>query len=220
MSAAVSMTPAEAFYTEELRELAAGDLRTPPPDSPVLFYGSSSIRLWDTLAEDFPEMAVLNRGFGGSTLADCVEFANVLVVPYAPRNILFYAGDNDLDQGATPQQVADSFKALVSIIRGALGDVPVTFLAIKPSPSRWSNLANIVEANRLVEEFIHQEKGLYFLDVFSAMLTSDGQPCNELFLEDGLHLNRAGYDLWTQLLLAQNAKLEAKKPRARRKPMT
>ncbi len=210
------MTPAEAYYTEELRELAAGDLRTPPPDSPVLFYGSSSIRLWETLAEDFPDMAVLNRGFGGSTLADCVEFASLLVVPYAPQNILFYAGDNDLDQGATPQKVLDSFKALVSIIRNALGDVPVTFLAIKPSPSRWSNLADIVEANRLVEEFIHQEKGLYFLDVFSPMLTADGQPRNELFLEDGLHLNRAGYDLWTHLLRAQNAKLEAKKPRRKR----
>lgn len=211
------MTPAEEIYAEELRALAAEDLLSPPPASPVLFYGSSSIRLWETLAEDFPRMAVLNRGFGGSTLADCVEFADLLVVPYAPRTILFYAGDNDLDQGATPRQVLDRFKELVRIVRGSLGEVPVTFVAIKPSPSRWSNVAAIMETNNLVREFIGQEKGLHFIDVFPAMLTAEGEPREDLYLEDGLHLNRAGYKLWTRLLLEQD-EIWGTKTRRKRKP--
>lgn len=162
----------------------------------VLFVGSSSIRLWESLGDDFPGVAVINRGFGGSRVRDSTYYADRIVTPYQPRAIVFYAGDNDLQEGRTPRQVRDDFVAFVERVRETLPQVPIAFIAIKPSPSRVALLPQVREANALVREYAAKEEGIDFLDVYLPMLDGKGQPREELFLDDHLHMNRSGYAIW------------------------
>ena len=162
----------------------------------VLFVGSSSIRLWDSMAGDFPGMATINRGFGGSRVRDSTYYADRIVVPYQPGAIVFYAGDNDLFEGRTPQQVRDDFVAFVEKVRETMPDTPIGFVSIKPSPSRATLLPQMREANALVREYAEQAPGVDYLDVFLPMLDAQGQPREELFVADGLHMNASGYAIW------------------------
>ena len=191
-------------FADELRAFAAADLAAPPPPGVILFYGSSSIRLWSSLAADFAGWSVLNRGFGGSTIGDCVYHFFSFVAPYEPSRIVFYAGDNDLDQGATPEQVRDRFAELLDRIRKHCGAVPVAFLAIKQSPARWGNATKIRRANALVAEYIasrNQDETTLFLDVSTPMLRPDNLPDLTCYDPDQLHLSARGYALWRQLLI-------------------
>lgn len=162
----------------------------------VVFVGSSSIRLWDGLGEDFPGTAVINRGFGGSRVRDSTYYADRIVTPYHPSAIVFYAGDNDLYEGRTPVQVRDDFVAFVAKVRRTLPDVPVAFIAIKPSPSRAALLPKVRQANVLVREYAGAAAHVDYLDVYLPMLDGQGQPREELFLDDQLHMNRSGYAIW------------------------
>jgi lysophospholipase L1-like esterase len=189
-------------FAEELRALVRAEERTPPPRQAVLFYGSSSIRLWDTLAEDFPNLPVVNHGFGGSTLADCLFEIQRLVLPIQPRAVVLYAGDNDLDQGASPEHLLSLFHVFTDSLRQQLGAIPLVFISVKPSPSRFWNIANIRHANRLIKEAVDASRDTYFLDIFHLMLNGSERPRPELFTEDGLHMNRDGYVLWTSAVRA------------------
>ncbi|MBN2090422.1 hypothetical protein JW964_12485 [candidate division KSB1 bacterium] len=172
------------------------------PDSlDVLFVGSSSIRLWSTLSTDFKAVKVLNRGFGGSCMADLVHFAHRIILPYRPKKIVIYSGDNDINAGKTPEQVCDDFKNLVKIIQNSLPTTRVALIAIKPSFSRWEKVELMRQANNLMKEFIVNDSRLSFIDTFSHTLGADGMPKPELFREDGLHLNDNGYRLWTELVM-------------------
>lgn len=162
----------------------------------VVFVGSSSIRLWSTLSEDFPGVATINRGFGGSRVRDTTYYADRIVTPYHPRAVVFYAGDNDLYEGRTPDQVRDDFAAFVQAVRKSEPDVRIAFVAIKPSPSRASLLPSIREANSLVRQYAQTQEGIDYLDVFLPMLDAQGQPREELFVEDQLHMNSSGYAIW------------------------
>ncbi len=166
---------------------------------PPVFYGSSSIRLWDTLAEDF-DPRVLNLGFGGSTLEACDYFFARLVPPVNPRSLLLYAGDNDLGDGRSVEQVLSNFRSLASKVAATLGGVPFGFVSVKPSPARYPILDRIRRLNDQVRQEIESSPSGYFIDVFPAMLGQSGKPRAEFFLEDGLHLNREGYRLWGRLL--------------------
>jgi lysophospholipase L1-like esterase len=161
--------------------------------------GSSSIRLWD-LGRSFPNLPVLNRGFGGSQIADAVKHADLLVIRHKPRTVVFYAGDNDLAAGKTPQQVTDDFKAFVARIHAALPDTRVAFIAIKPSILRWGNIAQVRKANALIREYCDADDRLGFVDVDGPMLGWDGKPRKDLLIQDGLHLSPKGYVLWTALV--------------------
>ena len=163
------------------------------------FYGSSSIRLWDTLAEDF-DPSVLNLGFGGSTLEACDYFFARIVPPVKPASLLLYAGDNDLGDGRSEEQVLGWFRSLADKVRLSLGPIPFGFLSVKPSPARVSILDRIIRLNDMVRRDIESRQAGYFVDVLPAMLDSSGRPRAELFLADGLHLNREGYRLWGKLL--------------------
>lgn len=187
-------------FETEIRAFEAADRKHPPPADAVLFIGSSSIRLWDTLAKDFPDVPVINRGFGGSQIADSTRYADRIVIPYHPRRIVLYAGDNDIAAGKSPQQVRDDFRAFVEKVRASLTDVPISFISIKPSLARWPLVDKIREANRLVEQCTREQKGLEYIDVFTPMLGPDGKPRPELFRNDGLHMNRNGYQLWTSVI--------------------
>jgi lysophospholipase L1-like esterase len=166
---------------------------------PPVFYGSSSIRLWDTLAEDF-DPRVLNLGFGGSTLEACDYFFARLVPPLNPRSLLLYAGDNDLGDGRSVEQVLDQFRSLANKVAASLGSIPFGFVSVKPSPARYPIIDRIRRLNDGVRREIESRPSSYYVDVFPAMLDESGKPRAGLFLEDGLHLNRNGYRLWARLL--------------------
>lgn len=193
------------WYEPEVRALEARLRASPPPERPVVFYGSSSVRLWETLAADFPDLPVLNLGFGGSTLAACAHFFARLVPPCRPRSIVFYAGDNDLGDGLPPEHVLRSLQWLRAQVQAALPEARFVFLAIKPSPARWGIRERIDSANRLVRAELAGWPAASFLDIAPAMLGPDGLPRAELFAEDGLHLSPAGYRLWKNLLDAARA---------------
>jgi len=175
------------------------DKEKPPPKNAILFAGSSSIRLWD-VAKSFPGMDVINRGFGGSEIADSVHFADRIIVNHKPRMVVLYAGDNDLANGKTPEQVLADFKAFVKAVHAALPKTRIAFISIKPSIRRWNLIDNIRKANSLIEGCCKKDERLLYIDVVKPMLGDDGKPRPGLFTADGLHMNAKGYELWTSLL--------------------
>lgn len=166
---------------------------------PPVFYGSSSIRLWDTLAQDF-DPRVLNLGFGGSTLEACDYFFARLVPPVHPRSLLLYAGDNDLGDGRSVEQILESFRSLADKLALSVGEIPFGFVSVKPSPARYSIIDRIRRLNDLIRRDIEARPSGYYVDIFPAMLDQAGKPRAEFFQPDGLHLNRDGYRLWSRLL--------------------
>ena len=193
---AIAKDADHAKWETDIQAFEASDKANPPPAHAVLFIGSSSIRMWTSLATDFPNYRVINRGFGGSDLDDSTAFADRIVKPYHPVAIVLYAGDNDLQGGDTPEQVRDDFAAFVAKVRQDQPQLPIAFISIKPSVARENLLPKIEQANKLVRDWSMQQKGVAFLDVAPAMLDRNGQPKRELFIGDGLHMNPAGYALW------------------------
>jgi lysophospholipase L1-like esterase len=171
-------------------------------DPKLLFYGSSSIRLWDHLQEDFAGYQPINLGFGGSTLAACVWFFDRLVAPFHPTSIIVYAGDNDLGDGRHPEEVFIFFKQLVSQVRYHFGDIPLAFISIKPSITRWNIVDSIRYANKIIEEEIKREANhLYYINIYNRMTDVSGYPKREFLEPDGLHINAKGYALWKEIIL-------------------
>ena len=166
---------------------------------PPAFYGSSSMRLWTTLAEDF-DPRVVNLGFGGSTLEACVYFFERLVAPLRPRSLLLYAGDNDLGDGRGPEVVIADFRKFADQAFAALGPVPLGFVSVKLSPARYAIRDRIRRFNEQARVEIESRPSGYYVDVFSPMLDESGKPVATLYQEDGLHLNREGYRLWGRIL--------------------
>jgi len=183
-------------WAADMARFAAEDASRPPPAHPVVFTGSSSVRMWGSLADDFPQVPVLNRGFGGSQVRDATWYADEIAIRYQPRRIVLYAGDNDIDAGRSPAQVRDDVRAFVARIRRDLPGVPIAYLAIKPSPARIDQLPAQREANALVRAEAARLQDVDFIDVATPMLGADGQPRAELFGDDDLHMNARGYELW------------------------
>jgi lysophospholipase L1-like esterase len=175
------------------------DRKQAPEPGGVLFLGSSSIRLWDT-TKSFPDPKIINRGFGGSQIADSVHYAGRIAIPYKPRLIVFYAGDNDIAAGKSADEVFADFKEFVGKIHASLPETRIAFIAIKPSPMRWKFFEAQSRANDLVREFIGSDRHLSYIDVVKPMLGDDGQARGELFKKDNLHLNDEGYRVWTRLV--------------------
>ena len=188
-----------ARFEAEIRAFDDWDRKNSVPREAVLFVGSSSIRMWPT-AESFPDIAVINRGFGGSHTSDVNHFTGRIVLKYAPRVIVFYAGDNDVEAGKTPRQVFEDFEAFVRRVQKRLPETRVVYLPIKPSRARWSKWPQMREVNSRVEELSRADKRVLYVDTATPMLGADGQPRRELFLDDGLHLNTNGYGEWTAAL--------------------
>jgi len=187
-------------WANDMARFRAEDAARPPPSAPIVFTGSSSVRMWEGLAADFPGKPVINRGFGGSQLRDAVHHADQVALRYRPRMILVYAGDNDIDAGRSPEQVLQDFRAFVARVRRELPRTTIGYLAIKPSPARAEQLARQQQANALVRAEAARLPRVVFIDVATPMLGADGQPRPDLFLEDRLHMNRAGYALWRQVV--------------------
>lgn len=187
-------------WEASIQRYEAGDATNPPPRNAVLFVGSSTIGIWHSLQDDFPSIPVINRGFGGSHMADVLYYADRVILPYAPRQIVLYAGDNDLAAGKSPEQVFGDFTSLVAHVRAALPDVRIAVISIKPSPSRWHLEVSICKLNNLIRGVTLCDEHLAYIDVFTPMLDADGKPREELFSEDGVHMNAQGYVLWRKIV--------------------
>jgi lysophospholipase L1-like esterase len=168
----------------------------PPKPGAVFFAGSSSIVQWD-LKKWFPGSDHVNVGFGGSVIADSTHFAPRILTPHKPGTVVFYAGDNDVARGRSPEQVLADFRAFVAAVRKDNPACRVLFVSIKPSLARWKQFDAQSRANALVRDFCAKGEGLVFVDVVPLMLKPDGTPDPELFVKDGLHLSAKGYELWT-----------------------
>jgi lysophospholipase L1-like esterase len=187
-------------WADDMAAFAVKDAANPPAPGGIEFIGSSSIRMWDTLATDFPNQKVFNRGFGGSEVRDSTWYADQIVVPYAPCKVFFYAGDNDLNSGRSPAQVRDDVVAFVQRVHRDLPKTTVEVISIKPSPSRAQLLPAVVEANGLIEKALAKLPNTGFTDVYTPMLGEDGQPRASLFREDMLHMQPEGYAIWRKAL--------------------
>ncbi len=191
--------PATSRWEKEIEAFEKQEKDRPVPKNAIVFVGSSSVRLWK-LDKSFPDIDVVNRGFGGSQLADAVQFAPRLLFKQQPRLVVLYAGDNDLAAGKTPEQVAADFQEFVQVVHKELPKTKIVYLSIKPSPSRWKLADKVVKANTLIAESCKKDERLTFVDVYKPMLGPDDKPRPELFREDNLHMNDKGYELWTMLL--------------------
>lgn len=175
------------------------DAEAPPPKGEIVFVGSSTIRMWN-LAESFPDLVCINRGFGGSQMADSVRHAGRLVVPHAPRLVVVYAGDNDIGAGKSAETVFEDARALVAAIRAPLPETRILFLSIKPSILRRALYPEMRRANDMLRAFARETPGVEFVDCAEPMLGPDGAPPRDLLLADGLHLSAKGYALWSRIL--------------------
>lgn len=188
-----------ARWEPVIAKFEEGDNATPPRAGGVLFVGSSSIRLWN-LEKSFPGMQAVNRGFGGSEVADSVHFFERIIVPHKPRVIVLYAGDNDLSKGKTPCRVHGDVIEFLGKVEQHLPETRVVFIAVKPSIRRWEMVHKVRAVNALVNATAVDNERLAFVDVDAPMLGTDGRPRQELFVQDGLHLSEAGYKVWAELV--------------------
>ena len=192
--------PHSSRWEPAIRVFEAADKTNPPPRNAVEFIGSSSIRLWTNAPSLLPGHNIFNRGFGGSHLADSVAFLDRIVIPYRPKLVVLYAGDNDISAGKSPGEVFADFKDFARKVHAALPQTKIAFVSIKPCPAREKYLAEVQTANRLIKGFISSDGRLTYLDVFTPSLTADGKPRSELYIKDGLHPNDAGYHLWASIV--------------------
>jgi lysophospholipase L1-like esterase len=185
-------------WDKEIKALAANDAQQSYPPGGIVFVGSSSIKRWATLANDFPQLPVINHGFGGSQIYDSVVFADVLVTRLKPRLVVFYAGGNDINGGKKADRVLSDFQAFVQKVHRPLPATRIAFISIAGNPARWAQVEEVKAANRLVEEYTKSDSRLAFINVFPHMLGSDGLPRPDIFVADRLHMNPRGYEIWTK----------------------
>ncbi len=185
-------------WEKEIRAFEASDRTNLPPQNAILFVGSSSFRKWTNLAQAFPGKPVINRGFGGSHIADSTALADRIIFPYQPRLIVFYAGDNDLAAGLSAEQVVADYRAFVEKIHARLPKSVIAFVSIKPCPLRWKLHEKVAAANAGIKALPGDY--LKFIDVYPAMLGADGKPQPDLFIADGLHPSAKCYELWAGII--------------------
>ncbi len=184
-----------AKWENAIAAYEASDRTNPPPKNPIIFVGSSSILRWKSLAQDFPGRRVVNRGFGGSQLADSVNFAERIVIPYAPRQVVVYAGGNDLNAKKPADVVYGDFVALMEKLRKHLPHARLAYIASAPNHARWAQVEEVKRLNTLAAAYCRRH-GITFINVFPLMLGPDGRPKPDIFVEDGLHMNAKGYAIW------------------------
>lgn len=200
-----SLSPAtvrQPPFWNEIAEFKRQDSIHQPPSGAILFVGSSTFRLWPNLKDYFPGYPIINRGFGGSSLPDVIRYANEIIFPYHPRQIVIYCGDNDLavSDSVSATTVYNRFVRLYELIRSRLKEVDIVYISIKPSPSRARLMPKMEAANDLIRDFMAKYSHATFVDVYHSMLNRQGQPIDNLFLADKLHMNEKGYKIWQQIL--------------------
>lgn len=189
------------FY-DEIAAFKKQDSNAFPARGAILFAGSSSFRMWNNMPAYFPGYTVINRGFGGSTLTDLIYYAPEIIIPYKPRQLVIYGGENDLASSdtVTAKAVAERFVHLFTLVRKRYPGLPVVFVSIKPSPSRKHLIPRIKEANGRIRRFLVKQPATAYADVYRSMTGKDGQPIGGLFLADSLHMNEKGYSIWQKAI--------------------
>lgn len=188
-----------------IRRFEEKDRRSPPPKGVIVFTGSSSIRFWKSLKEDMAPLPVVNRGFGGSQIHQVTHYADRIVLPYQPRAVVFYAGENDMaglffSSKRTPVEIRDAYRKFCQKIHTALPEVPIYYISTKPPKRRLRLWPAMQEANRLVREYCGSDERLRYIDIVPAMLDAAGKPRRDVFKWDGIHLNREGYAIWKSVV--------------------
>jgi lysophospholipase L1-like esterase len=182
-----------AKWEPEIAAYEAADRENPPPKRGILFIGSSTIRLWKTLAEDFPDHKIINRGFGGSEIVDSTHFADRIIIPYEPKQIFLRAGGNDIHGGRLPEKVASDFAAFVRVVHGRLPKTEIVYIAVNPAPARWGENDKYRDLNRRIREMALEMPRVCVVDAYDISLTAEGRARPELFVDDKLHFNAEGY---------------------------
>lgn len=194
-----SSTQAQPFI-DEIKAYQRTDSTNPPGKNPILFVGSSSFRLWKDYQNYFPGYTILNRGVGGSSLPDIIRYTDQIIIPYQPRQIMIYCGENDFASSdtVTAAMVVNRFRELFTKIRQQLPKVPISYISIKPSPSRAKHKEKAIEANAAIQQYLSVQPKTSFVNVWDVMLGKDGKPLPHIFLKDSLHMNAAGYAIWQE----------------------
>lgn len=189
--------PDPARFEEAMSAFDKEHRETPQPEQAILFIGSSSVRFWNTIHEDMAPLTVVHRGFGGSNMHDALHFIDRAVIKYKPRAVVLYEGDNDVSaHGMSPGLVMENFNAFVGKLRDALPETRLYVLPIKPSIARWDDRAVVQETNGMLESRCAELEACIYIDVATPMLNDSGEPFPGIFVEDDLHMNAAGYDIW------------------------
>ena len=191
----------QPFYADIEAFRKADSIKFPAPNQ-ILFIGSSSFTMWKDVNAYFPGKRILNRGFGGSTLMDVLHYGREVILPYKPRQIVIYCGENDLalSDTVTARHVLKRFELLYYFIRKHYPRVPLAYISMKPSPSRDHLMPKFAEANRLIRQFLDKKPRTVFINIYHKMLAPDGSPRKELFLNDELHMNGKGYAIWQKAI--------------------
>lgn len=193
-------TPADDRFEKQVQLYEAGDQANPPPQGAILLAGDSQFFRWKTLPDDLPGYTFINRGIDSFQLHDLIRYTDRLILPHKPRLIVLHVGGNDVHNGKSPARLLADFQAFIARIQASLPGVPIAFSSITPGPGRWDEARQRKEANRMIKDYIVTQPGLHFIDLWDAMLTSDGLPREELWVEDRVHPNHAGYLLRAQIM--------------------
>jgi lysophospholipase L1-like esterase len=198
--AAAQTPPNSTRFEKVVVAYEAADKAAAPPRGAILLAGDSQFYRWKTLSEDLPDFTVVNRGVDSFQSPDLLFYTERLVLPYKPRMIVLHVGGNDIHNGRTPAQVLEDFKTFVAKVRAVQPDVPIAFSSITPSPGRWSEKDQRIEANRLVKTYVATERHLHFIDLWDAFLKPDGTPNDGLYGEDRIHPNQDGYRVRVKIM--------------------
>lgn len=189
-------------YAADIQKFIENDKVNPPPKNAILFIGSSSFTMWKDVQDYFPGFTIINRGFGGSTLEDQIHYVDDIVFPYAPRQIVVYCGENDLaySDTVTAEMVAERFMTWFALVRERLTGVKITYVSMKPSPSRWHLQDKFTKGNQKIQEFLASQLNVSFVNIWDSMLNKNNQPDASIFLGDMLHMNSIGYRIWQKAI--------------------
>ncbi|MBM3178541.1 MAG: G-D-S-L family lipolytic protein [Bacteroidetes bacterium] len=189
-------------FWNDIQKFKTADKISPPPVAPILFVGSSSFTMWSDLKQAFPGKPVLNRGFGGSSLPDLIRYSYDVVLPYRPKQVVIYCGENDLaaSKDVSPEEVLRRLQTFFQMIRINLPEAKISYVSMKPSPSRAVIQDRLIQANAMIKNFLENEKNTSYIDVYGDMLDENGDFCRELFLQDMLHMNSDGYAIWKRVI--------------------
>ena len=192
----------KSAFWDDIQVFKKQDSVSFPPKNAILFTGSSSFTMWKDVQNDFPAHTIVNRGFGGSSLPDVIRYAPDIILPYHPKQIVIYCGENDLaaSDTVTAGLVFNRFKQLFSIIRNRYPKAKVTYVSMKPSPSRQLLLSKMISGNELIKKYLSSNKRTSYVDVYKEMIDDEGKPRSDLFLDDNLHMNKTGYAIWQKLI--------------------
>lgn len=189
-------------FSGEINAFKKKDAVSFPAKNAILFTGSSSFTKWQDVQEYFPGTPIINRGFGGSSLTHLIQYENDIIFPYHPKQIVIYCGENDIasDDDVTGEIVAERFIKLFKDIRRRLPGTQISFVSMKPSPSRWHMRERMMEGNKRIKKYLKKKSNTDYINVWNAMLGTDGKPIQALFVEDNLHMNASGYAIWQKII--------------------